>query len=284
MDTRFLETFVVIAEQQSVARAARHLNLTPAAVAQRIKALEAEVGVKLLSRSGRVLRPTEAGFKVLEQAKLVLRETRNLKALATSHMIAGELRIGAIHTALTGILPDILSNLTQQHSSIEVFIKPGVSIDLYNDVLKGDLDAALIIEPRFIIPKSHSFRKMKEEPLILIVPKALEKSDPLELLRTLPFIRYDRSQWGGNLADECLKQTRIQPIERYELDSLEAIAIMVDRGLGISIVPNWSPPWPSGINIATLSIPDNTVFRYIGILTAQISPKQNLVNALLDLC
>ena len=69
MDTRFLETFVAVAEKGSFAEAARRLDLTPAAIAQRIRALESEIGVVLLSRSGRTVSPTEAGVAILGQTK-----------------------------------------------------------------------------------------------------------------------------------------------------------------------------------------------------------------------
>ncbi|MGO7690385.1 LysR family transcriptional regulator, partial [Rhizobium ruizarguesonis] len=74
----FLETFVVVAERHSLAEAAKRLNLTPAAVAQRIRALEAELGVRLLVSSGRVMRPTEDGFAILERCRDLVRDTRDL--------------------------------------------------------------------------------------------------------------------------------------------------------------------------------------------------------------
>jgi DNA-binding transcriptional LysR family regulator len=284
MDTRFLETFIVVTERGSLAEAAQRLNLTPAAVAQRIRALEAEVGVRLLMRSGRVMRPTEAGFTILERSKDLVRDARDLKAMAGSAVISGEMRIGAINTALTGLVPDILHRLAQDYPLIEIFIKPGASMDLYTYVLNGTLDAAFIIEPRFAIQKTLMFDKLRQEPLILIAPRNHETSDPLELLKTLPFIRYDRNQWGGHIADEYLEQIGIRPIERYELDALEAIAVMVDKGLGISIVPDWAPPWPAGLNIVKLALPRSFAVRTVGIVATRSSPRMNLIATLLNTC
>ena len=83
MDTRFLETFVAVVENGSIAEAARRLNLTAAAVAQRIQALQDEIGVALLSRSGRTVRPTEAGTAILGRARDFLVEVRDLKSIAS---------------------------------------------------------------------------------------------------------------------------------------------------------------------------------------------------------
>ncbi|MGO7389331.1 LysR family transcriptional regulator [Rhizobium ruizarguesonis] len=282
MDTRFLETFVVVAERHSLAEAAQRLNLTPAAVAQRIRALEAELGVRLLVRSGRVMRPTEAGFAILERCRDLVRDTRDLKAMAGTSTISGEMRIGAINTALTGIVPGILHRLAQDYPLIEIFLKPGASMDLYAEVLNGALDAAFIIEPRFPMQKTLTFNKLRQEPLVLIAPRHCEGADPFALLTSLPFIRYDRNQWGGHIADEFLRESGIHPVERYELDALEAIAVMVDRGLGISIVPDWAPPWPAGLDIVKLLLPRSSAVRTVGIVVTRSSPRANLVAALLE--
>jgi DNA-binding transcriptional LysR family regulator len=117
---------------------------------------------------------------------------------------------------------------------------------------------------------------------VLIAPRHCEGADPFELLKSLPFIRYDRNQWGGHIADEYLREIGIHPVERYELDALEAIAVMVDRGLGISIVPDWAPPWPAGLDIVKLPLPRSSAVRTVGIVKTRSSPRANLVAALLE--
>jgi len=281
MDTHFLETFIAVVERGSLAEAAQKLNLTPAAVAQRIRALEAELGTPLLARSGRVMKPTQAGFSILERVRRLVSDVKDLQAFAMSDTVSGEMRLGAINTALTGLVPDILQQLTQDYPSIEIFIKPGASMDLYTEVLDGGLDAAFIIEPKFEMRKTLRFEPLRREPLVLIAPRQMEGADPLELLRTEPFIRYDRNQWGGHIAETYLHDKGIVPIERYELDALEAIAVMVDRGLGISIVPDWPPPWPAGLDLCKFPLPGSSALRTIGVLAIRSSPRIKLIDALL---
>jgi DNA-binding transcriptional LysR family regulator len=69
METRFLETFVLVAELGSLAEASRRLGITPVAVAQRMQALEDEVGAQLLIRAGRRVKPTQAGYAILEKGR-----------------------------------------------------------------------------------------------------------------------------------------------------------------------------------------------------------------------
>jgi DNA-binding transcriptional LysR family regulator len=282
MDTRFLESFVTVVEQGSIAEAARRLNLTGAAIAQRIHALESEIGAPLVSRSGRTVRPTEAGVAILGRARNLLKEVRDLGSVATDDKPAGELRLGAISSAISGVLPGVLTLLTVRHPAIEVYILPGTSEELYHKILDGDLDAAIITRPPFSIPKACEWRTFREEPLIVLVPAAKSDCDPHAILASEPFIRYERSRWGGRLVDGYLRHARIWPRERYELHALDAIAVLVDRGLGVSLVPDWAPPWPEGLSLAKLPLPEHSFARRIGLLWTRASVRLRLVRAFLD--
>lgn len=73
MDTRFVESFVTVVEKGSIAEAARRLNLTPAGVAQQIRAIEREIGKPIVMRTGRTVVPTEIGIAMLDRARALLR-------------------------------------------------------------------------------------------------------------------------------------------------------------------------------------------------------------------
>ena len=90
MDTRFLQSFVMVIESGSMAEAARHLDLTPAAVAARVKALEDSLDTALVQRVGRTVKATEAGVRILAQARSVLRDVRDLHAIANDDAPSGD--------------------------------------------------------------------------------------------------------------------------------------------------------------------------------------------------
>jgi DNA-binding transcriptional LysR family regulator len=281
MDTRFLESFVSVIEHGSIAEAARRLNLTPAAVAQRIHALESDIGARLLTRSGRTVRATEAGGAILDRARHLLQDTRDLQSIASDET-AGELRLGAVSTAISGLLPNVLAAMTAKYPQIEIYILPGTSAELYHKVLSGDLDAALIAQPPFTIPKACDWRVFRNEPLVMLAPAAKAFSDPHKALATEPFIRYDRNNWGGRLVEGYLRWAGIRPRDRFELDGLEAIAVLVDRGLGVSLVPDWAPPWPEGLSLTKLQVRNQSFTRRMGLLWTRASLRLRLVQALLD--
>lgn len=279
MDTRFLETFLAVAERGSISGAARALNLTPAGVTQRIRALEAEVGTALLVRAGRGVRPSPAGARLAERARPLLLGLRDLSAGLAEGALTGELRLGAVTTATTGLLPDLLVSLRNRHPGLNIRPQPGGSSDLYAAVLDGTLDAAILVQPPFGVPKICGWFEVRAEPLILLAPAALQCPEPLSLIASQPFIRYAERTWGGKLAADYLRRRRIRPREVFELETLDAIAVLVNRGLGISVVPDWTPPWPSGLSLARLPLPDAPC-RSIGVVWQHASPRAELVAAL----
>jgi len=281
MDTRFVESFIAVVEEGSIAAAARRLHLTPAALSQRVRALEAEMGAALLRRAGRNVALAEAGFAILDQARALLQQTRDMRDSALSGSLAGELRLGAISTALTGLLPGIMAQMARTNPQIEVHVVPGISTDLYRRLVQGELDASVIVQPDFALPKTCGWLLMREEPLVVLAPGARRGAEPHALIASEPFIRYDRNQWGGLLADRYLREAHLHPRERYELDALDAIAVLVDRGLGVSLVPDWAPPWPAGIDVAKLPLPRPFPRRRIGILWRRSTARTRLVEALL---
>lgn len=282
MDTQFLNTFVIVADRGSMAAAARELNITPAAVSQQIRTLERELGAPLIARAGRTVSVTEEGARILERARDLLRDVADLRSVANDKALSGELRLGACPTALAGMLPDILARMVEQFPQINVFIKPGYSADLYRAVDAGDLDAAIVLQAPFSLPKTCDWRLLREEPLVVLAPESMAHRDPHELLANEPLIRYDRHQWGGRQADEYLRNAGIVPRERFELNALNAIAVMVDRGLGVSLVPDWAQPWPEGLRLVRMPLPLPCVPRRIGIVWSRSSVRVRLVHVLLD--
>lgn len=283
MDIRFLESFVTVAECGSIAEAARRLNLTPAALAQRLRALEQDLGHSLVSRVGRTVRPTASGLAVLRYAGALIEGARDLRAIAANDQPEGQLRLGATATALTGLLPAIVETLGARHPRIDLFIRPGASVDLYHGVVAGDLDAAVIVRPQFPVPKATGWLTLREEPLVLIARAGMALDDPLEVIRRHPFIRYDRNQWGGQIVDRFLRQQGLKVREWLELDALDAIAALVSRGLGIAIVPDWAPPWPEGLRLGKLPLA-GAGSRQTGVLWNRSGARIAAVRAFVDVC
>jgi DNA-binding transcriptional LysR family regulator len=282
VDTQFLQSFVLTVDAGSMSEAARRLDLTPAAVAQQIRTLERELGTPLLARAGRTVAPTEAGHRLAERSRGLLREFANLKAAVNEEVATGELRVGAINTALLSLLPDALARFARAHPQVHVTVQSGSSVELYEAVQRGELDAAICLHPQYAPPKTMAWALLRDEPLVVLAQARLSRREPHALLAREPFIRYDRGVGGGKQADRYLRRAGIAPHERFELGSLAAIAMMVDRGLGVSLVPDIASPLTRGLKVARIALPLATESRRFGIVWQRASVRARLVRGLIE--
>jgi DNA-binding transcriptional LysR family regulator len=280
MDTRYVQSFVAVIECGSIAEAARRLDLTAAAVAARVRSLEGDLGAPLIQRSGRHVRPTPEGLKILESANTVLRSVRDMQAIAQhGETQIGELRVGVFVSAMTSLLPSVLQRVYAAYPDVTIFVEPGSSVELCRKVGAGELDVAIVVEPQFAVPKTCDWYALIEEPLVVVAPRAMGGRNAHDLLQSEPFIRYDRSVLGGRLADRYLRDHNIHPRLRLEIDGLLAIAALVDKGLGVSLLPDWSAMWTSGLAISRIPLPNRAPVRRIGLITARHTPHVMLARA-----
>lgn len=281
MDVRFLQSFVTVVDVGSLAEAARRLDLTPAAIAARLHALEEELGVPLVRRAGRSVVPTEAGIRILDRARQIIRDIRDMNTVASGDASLGEFRLGSFVTAMGSIVPPLLGRLYRQHPNVNLFVKPGRSIELCESLVRGELDAAIVVEPQFAVAKGYQWEEFIAEPLVVVAPASMAGQDPHALLATQPFIRYDRSVLGGQLADRYLRDHNLRPHQRLEVDGLMVIAALVSEGLGVALVPDWAPMWDGRLAIARLPLPDRAPVRRVGLIWATHGPRASLAEALL---
>jgi len=277
METAYLHSFLLVVDTGSMSEAARRLDLTPAAVAQQMRALERELGTPLLARSGRTARPTESGHLLVEHARTLLKDVAHMHERLSDSAAGGELRVGTINTALHSVFPGVLTRFVQKHPAAKVFLQSGTSDTLYRAVDEGQLDVAVCLHPAFALAKTFDWFLLREEPLVLLAPHRLAGADPHGLLRTAPLIRYDRRLGGGKQAAHYLHAAGIRPRERFELSSLLAIAMMVDQGLGVSLVPDIASPLLAGLKLAKIALPMPSATRRFGILWRRASPRLRLI-------
>ncbi|HQQ68917.1 MAG TPA: LysR family transcriptional regulator [Alicycliphilus sp.] len=283
METAYLESFLLVVETGSMAEAARRLNITAAAVAQQIHGLEREFHAPLLARAGRTVQPTPAGHRLAHSAPALLRELANAKTQVNEAGAAGELLIGTINTALHSLLPDILSGFVARCPDVKVFLESGTTGQLYQAVQQGRLDAAVCLYPPFALAKTFDWALLREEPLVLLAPRSLAHLEPHALLRSQPLIRYDRALGGGQMVERYLRAAQIAPRERFELSSLVAIAMMVEKGLGVALVPDTALTWPDGQGVVRLALPmQQTEVRRFGVIWLRASARLPLIHHLVD--
>jgi DNA-binding transcriptional LysR family regulator len=266
VDIRFLSSLVAVAESGSFAHAARQQNLTSATVAQRIRVLEADLNLSLVTRVGQTVLPTEQCKALLPRVKRILLEAGHLRGDADSAGRSGLFRLGAISTVLGDTVPAIVQRFAVLAPDADLKIQPGSSSDLYEAVRLGELDLALIAAPPFVIPKGLIAHVIVDQPIVLVVRDSEPETNPVTLCARNPILVYDRMSWGGQIAWGVLASLGTDFDIRCELDALETIAVLVARGLGVAVIPQWAGLQDQvGLKIIRLSGPSRRVVAVTSI-------------------
>jgi DNA-binding transcriptional LysR family regulator len=261
-----LKTLIAVAREGTFAAAGNKIGLTQAAVSAQIQRLEAELGFEIFDRKGRSAHLNKMGHQILLQAQELLRLYNDLGSTTLGKPPSVLVNIGAIASVQRSYLPDALAKFHQQCPQCRTRVIPGLSMEMVNLVDAGEIDMAVIIRPPFSLQSDLRWTTLALEPYRLIVPRELEGEDWSELLSSQPFIRYDRSSFGGRQVDRFLRQMHFNLREVCELDELEAIIKLVEKGVGIALVPQTAThqEWPVGVR--ALDLGQHTFHRDIGLV------------------
>ena len=142
-----LKAFVAVVERASFARAAEHLGLSPSALSQTIRLLEARLGVRLLNRTTRSVAPTAAGAQLHERVAPLMRDMDEAvaDASAAAGQAGGTLRINTLGMAARQVIAPRLARFHRLHPDVVLDI---VVDDALSDIVAGRFDAGIRVGGR----------------------------------------------------------------------------------------------------------------------------------------
>ncbi|MCP4876254.1 MAG: LysR family transcriptional regulator [Gammaproteobacteria bacterium] len=236
MNLRQLRTLSKIRDSGSFAAAGDQIGLSQAAISVQMHQLEKELEVNLFDRSSRPVALTAEGVRVAQLAREVLDKVDGIKLEASGAKVSGSVSIGFIPTSVHNLLPRVLDALRRQFPELQVSVKSGLSGELAAAVVRRELDYALLTAPLVEMPELE-ITVIASEPFYVIAPVGMEFASDAELLRSMPYIAFNKRTWVGRHIAAKLQQRGIHLSESIEIDSLEAIENLVADGFGVSIVP-----------------------------------------------
>lgn len=283
MSLRALRTLIAIAQYGSFARAAEAVHLTQSAVSLHVRSLEEEFDVLLFDRSRRLPVLTEAGHMAVGRAREILAIYDSIAAdLGEGSELRGRLKLGAIQTALAGVLPAALAALSREHPDLRVNVSSGMSAELAIRIESGELDAAVTTEPVKPYPHGLVSTLLYEEGFWIIAPAGVDSSDARRLLQEHPFIRFDRRAWAGRIIEQELRRMRLRVQTSMELDSQDAIIQMVSSGLGVAVIPLSTHDLQALDGVVKLPFADPQRIRRVVLLEREDRPAGRLASALVE--
>jgi len=263
---RELKTLIAVAREGTFAAAADKIGLTQAAVSAQMQRLEADLGFALFDRTGRAARLNSMGQQTLARAQELMGLYDKLGARDVGHSATAFVGIGAIASVQRSLLPDVLAKFHRQCRGCRTRVVPGLSMELVNRVDAGEIDMAAVIRPPFSLQSDLRWTTLAREPFRLLVPRDVEGDDWAEVLSAHPFVRYDRSSFGGRQVDRFLRAAHVNVQELCEVDELEAIVRLVANGVGVALVPQTATHrrWPAAVRAIDLG--PHAFHRDIGLV------------------
>jgi DNA-binding transcriptional LysR family regulator len=158
----------------------------------------------------------------------------------------------------------------------KIRIIPGTSTDLYDHVLNGSIDMVILSKPQRIEP-GLQWDLLSEEPLVLLTSSDFEGSDPIQILKTQPYIRLAQRTSVGLLADNWLIKNKITIKETMIMETMETLGCMVSHGLGVSVAPNLTKPDPIFSSLRKIPLLVGNDVRILGMLTRKDNPKNKVI-------
>ncbi|HLH68466.1 MAG TPA: LysR substrate-binding domain-containing protein [Candidatus Dormibacteraeota bacterium] len=235
-----IEGFLEVARLGSVSRAAEALYVTQPTLTARLHALERELGQRLFVRGRQGMRLTDAGRAFLPYAERALRALRDgRRALdELEHATAGQLAIAAASAVSTYLLPAVLERFVAHHPRIEVAVRTGHSEDVLEMVLRDEAQIGL---GRALRHPEVELRPFHEEELVLVVapdhPFARRGTVSMTDLGTQKLILFDRTSSYYEVTQVAFLTAGVTMHGVMELDNIEAAKKMVERGLGVALLP-----------------------------------------------
>ncbi|MFC0267527.1 LysR family transcriptional regulator [Kushneria aurantia] len=241
LDFVTLRLFVAIADERSLTRAAQREHLALAAVSKRISDLEGQLGFSLLYRRPRGIELTAAGHAFLHHARQMLDDLSRLDADMSEYSIGikGHIRLHANTSSVIEFLPDDLGEFMDRFPQIRVDLRERVSHEIVGAVRDGLTDIGLYAG--HVPAEGLDARCWRCDRLVLVTPAGhpLAAHGEVALADTLDndFIGLEQDtslqgllQRGSRALDRPLRM-------RIQVRSFEGICRMIDRGMGVGILP-----------------------------------------------
>lgn len=280
-----IEAFVSIADRGSFHGAAEALNLSQAALSHRMKRLEADLGVKLFTRSTRQVALTPWGLELLPKVRALMDELSNSYAGVRREGREKQARlvIGCLPTIATHFLPVVLSRFTAEFPAISVHVRDNSAGQIADAVQNGDAEfgVTIVSASRWDLET----RPVVREPYVLVCPAghafAQKRNVSWADLEGLPLVRISAQAANRAIIDDALGPRREFMNWRFEVQQVATAASMVQAGLGLTVLPRLALGTRPDSGLAAVPVVNPNVTRTLGIVTKRGLPLSEAGEALM---
>lgn len=285
MDLRQLEAFVAVAQEKNFTRAAARLHIVQSAVSATIALLEADLDTKLFERTTRATTMTDAGRALLPEAIDCIASFRRARDAveAVRGGLSGAIILGYLTSITLVDVPRLLGQFSRDFPRVRVTLNtdPAGTAGLADRLRAGTLDLAVLGAS----PADHpdlNIRELASAPLRLIVPEGHWLAEqPVVSLRDLGdevFVDSPRGFGNRTAVDDAFARAGVRRSVHVEAADINDAAALVQNGLGIGFLPDFTVRDRAGVRLITISEPDPVLV--ISIASTRSRPPSAATRAL----
>jgi DNA-binding transcriptional LysR family regulator len=238
-ELRLLRSFVTIADEGSLTRAAARLHIAQQSLSQQIRTLEAQLGVTLFVRSSRGVALTDVGAVLLREARPVLaRADRAVEAVRrAARGEQGELRVGFLSTVANYLMPPVVRAFRERHPDVALHTEDLTIAALVAGLRDGTLDAGLSRPP---LVDDLATEVVLREPVAAVLPEGHRLAGRAELtiadLADEPWVLTPRSSWPPwhRQYDEDFARAGYRPRVVQRGTTPQGLLALVAAGVGVT--------------------------------------------------
>lgn len=274
MDSNSLRAFLTIVDQSSFSEAAEVLHLTQPAISKRLAALESQLGTKLIDRSHREIRLTDAGTRLLPHARRILDEIHNARVALTSDAgrVEGELQIIASHHIGLHHLPNWLRRFTREYPDVSLNFQFMESDAAYEQMRKRNAELAFVTLSDSMAGHFMVYEQWPDPMAFVAGPEHLlagMNSPTLADLADYAALLPDTTTATYRVVSRLFLEANLPLNPQMPTNYLETIKMMTSVGLGWSVLP--LSMVDDSIRRLNIGFPVTRVLGAIGLTGRQLS-------------
>jgi DNA-binding transcriptional LysR family regulator len=236
-----LRLFLLVAETGSITHGAERAHLALASASARIRGMEEALGVPLLLRGRRGVRPTPAGRALVHHARIVLQQLEHMRGDLGAYAsgLRGHVRLLANTAALAEFLPGVLGAFLAAHPNIDVDLEERLSYEIVQAIAEGQAELGIVADT--VDLGELETVPFRDDRLVLVTqlghPLASRRRIGFAEALDQPFVGLgEGSALQDHLAGHAARLGR-RPKYRVRLRSFDAVCRMVECGVGVAVVP-----------------------------------------------
>ena len=269
--TKYL-VLLTVADCGSLTEAASRLGYTQSGISHIIAELEEECGFPLVLRAKQGSRLTREGERLMPAIRALLNANEQLEQTVAeiNGMRSGTVRVGMFSSVAVHWAPEMTELFLKKYPNIEISIFDGPYHEIENKVLSGELDCGFLTKQT---RKALDFIELARDELLAVAPPghpfAALKALPIDMIGSADFIIPGE---GSNYdIGSIFAENGVTPRARYAFSDDHAAIAMVERGMGVTILPSLIL---SGVSANVVTLPLEPAFaRTIGIILPRTKHK-----------